>query len=129
VVVEGDVVLAGALGSVGQKVVARQAAKMTAAFAESLRSALDGSGHVTAAAPDAAPGAMAAVAAVVGGEDGTDRPDGPPPVDGSGWQRIAPPGTAGRPWPDGWAVAALALAGMSLAVGVATYLRVRRLPR
>jgi uncharacterized protein len=42
VVVEGDVVLAGALGSVGQKVVAKQAGKVTAQFASNLQRALAG---------------------------------------------------------------------------------------
>lgn len=42
VLVEGDLVLAGALGSVGQKVVARQAAKVTAEFAANLQRALNG---------------------------------------------------------------------------------------
>jgi hypothetical protein len=40
--VEGDVVLAGALGSVGQKIVARQASKVTAQFAANLELALSG---------------------------------------------------------------------------------------
>ncbi len=40
--VEGDVVLAGALGSVGQKIVARQAGKVTAQFAANLELALSG---------------------------------------------------------------------------------------
>ena len=40
VTVEGDIALAGALGSVGQKVVARQANKVTAEFASNLRRAL-----------------------------------------------------------------------------------------
>ena len=42
VTVEGDVILAGALGSVGQKVVAKQAAKVTADFAANLQAALGG---------------------------------------------------------------------------------------
>lgn len=42
VLVEGDLVLAGALGSVGQKVVARQAGKVTAEFAANLQRALGG---------------------------------------------------------------------------------------
>jgi carbon monoxide dehydrogenase subunit G len=42
VTVEGDVVLAGALGSVGQKVVAKQAGKVTAQFARNLEAALGG---------------------------------------------------------------------------------------
>lgn len=42
IVVEGEVVLAGALGSVGQKIVAKQAAKVTAEFASNLERALRG---------------------------------------------------------------------------------------
>jgi carbon monoxide dehydrogenase subunit G len=42
VIVEGDIVLAGALGSVGQKVVSRQAGKMTAEFARNLDVMLNG---------------------------------------------------------------------------------------
>lgn len=47
--VEGDVALAGALGSVGQKVVAKQAGKVTAQFARNLEAALGG---YTSGAPD-----------------------------------------------------------------------------
>jgi uncharacterized protein len=54
VIVEGDVALAGALGSVGQKVVAKQAGKITAQFANNLEEALGGgtapAASVTAAA-------------------------------------------------------------------------------
>jgi len=42
VAIDGDVILAGALGSVGQKIVAKQAGKVTAEFAENLQSALRG---------------------------------------------------------------------------------------
>lgn len=42
VTVDGEVVLAGAIGSVGQKIVARQAAKVTAEFAANLQRALAG---------------------------------------------------------------------------------------
>jgi carbon monoxide dehydrogenase subunit G len=42
VIVEGDVTLAGALGSVGQKVVSRQAGKVTAEFARNLDVMLNG---------------------------------------------------------------------------------------
>lgn len=42
VTIDGDVILAGALGSVGQKIVAKQAGKVTAQFAENLQSALRG---------------------------------------------------------------------------------------
>ncbi len=42
VVVDGEVVLAGALGSVGQKVVAKQASRVTAEFARNLERSLRG---------------------------------------------------------------------------------------
>jgi uncharacterized protein len=42
VTIDGDVILAGALGAVGQKIVAKQAGKVTAQFAENLQSALRG---------------------------------------------------------------------------------------
>jgi uncharacterized protein len=42
IAVDADVVLAGALGSVGQKVIAKQAGKVTAEFAANLRRALSG---------------------------------------------------------------------------------------
>jgi uncharacterized protein len=40
--IDGDVILAGALGSVGQKIVAKQAGKVTAQFAVNLQAALRG---------------------------------------------------------------------------------------
>jgi hypothetical protein len=49
VTIDGDVILAGALGSVGQKIVAKQAGKVTAQFAENLQSALRGEPLPTAA--------------------------------------------------------------------------------
>jgi uncharacterized protein len=54
VVVEGDIVLAGALGSVGQKIVAKQASKVTATFAENLSLALNGQQPPTVAASQTA---------------------------------------------------------------------------
>lgn len=60
VVVDGDVALAGALGSVGQKVVARQASKVTAEFARNLERSLRGAELPAAAAdPAIAPAATA----------------------------------------------------------------------
>jgi hypothetical protein len=50
VAVDGEVVLAGALGSVGQKVIARQAGKVTAQFAANLQRALNGEAPVPAGA-------------------------------------------------------------------------------
>jgi carbon monoxide dehydrogenase subunit G len=53
VVVDSDVALAGALGSVGQKVVAKQASKITAEFAHNLQRALAGDGAGTPTTPEA----------------------------------------------------------------------------
>jgi len=51
VTVEGDAALAGALGSVGQRIIAKQAEKLTAQFAANLSSVLAGGSPL---APDAA---------------------------------------------------------------------------
>ena len=51
VMVEGEVALAGALGSVGQKVVAKQAGKVTAQFARNLEAALGGDTVTSAGGP------------------------------------------------------------------------------
>jgi uncharacterized protein len=74
VIVEGEVVLAGALGSVGQKIVAKQASKVTSSFAENLQMALSGAmpreseaprpaepHRLAAPAPEGAPGEWAQV--------------------------------------------------------------------
>lgn len=61
VIVDGEVALAGALGSVGQKVVTKQVAKVTAQFARNLEAALGGNvpeqamaaGSTTAESPQA----------------------------------------------------------------------------
>ena len=55
VTLDGDVALGGMLGSVGQKVVAKQAGKVTRSFAEALERELTGNG-----AAGAAPAAQAA---------------------------------------------------------------------
>jgi carbon monoxide dehydrogenase subunit G len=57
VLVEGDVALAGALGSVGQKVVAKQAGKVTAQFARNLEAALGGGRAESARTASATPAA------------------------------------------------------------------------
>src|SRR3954465_9213939 len=62
VMVEGDVALAGALGSVGQKVVAKQAGKVTAQFARNLEQALRGGSRPTAPPAGTAPTAPAPAA-------------------------------------------------------------------
>ena len=69
VVFEGDLILAGALGSVGQKVVAKQTAKVTSQFASNLQRALSGeppeqpvatapAGPAASAAPTGRPGEL-----------------------------------------------------------------------
>jgi hypothetical protein len=98
VTVDGDVVLAGALGSVGQKVVARQADKVTAEFAANLHRALNGE----LLSP---PGARAGTAAV------------------SGDRTLVTPVSAS---PDRWSRAAVALSGASLAVSVLILIRQRK---
>jgi len=98
VAVDGDVVLAGALGSVGQKVVARQADKVTAEFAANLRRALTGEPPVPATGR-----AKARVNALAN----TDVETRPAPS-------------------DRWTLVAAALSGASLAVGVIILIRQRR---
>lgn len=59
VVIEGDVILAGALGSVGQKVVAQQSRRVLDEFASNLQRAISGeepSRAVTAETPKLSPG-------------------------------------------------------------------------
>jgi hypothetical protein len=60
VLLDGDVALGGMLGSVGQKVVAKQASKVTRSFAEALEREL--SGGATPAVPDGADEPAAAAA-------------------------------------------------------------------
>jgi carbon monoxide dehydrogenase subunit G len=102
VAVDGEVVLAGAIGSVGQKVIARQAGKVTAEFAANLQRALNGELPALAGAPAA------------GTADGAGR---------------APAGTLAAPRaapPDRWSRVAAALSGVSVALGVLILIRQRR---
>jgi carbon monoxide dehydrogenase subunit G len=55
VVVDGDLILAGALGSVGQKVISKQASKVTAEFANNLQLALKGETPTTGPPPRVQP--------------------------------------------------------------------------
>jgi carbon monoxide dehydrogenase subunit G len=115
VVVEGDVVLAGALGSVGQKIVAKQASKVTAIFAENLRVALNGGrpGLVEAGVPV---GQRIAGGSALG--------------EGGEWTDTRPPGTtrtsAVDESYDRWAQAAVALSGLSAFFSVLVLIRLRR---
>ncbi|MCG5077075.1 CoxG family protein [Paraburkholderia tagetis] len=56
VTVVGDVALGGALGSVGQKVIAKQAEKVTTEFSKNLERVLSGDATAPARAADASPG-------------------------------------------------------------------------
>ena len=104
VLVEGDVVLAGALGSVGQKVVARQAGKVTAEFAANLQRALGGE------------------LPALGGE--LRRRPAPGRAMRSAAGRQA--GAAAAAAPERWGKAAAALSGVSVALGVIILIRQRR---
>jgi uncharacterized protein len=113
VLVDGDLALAGALGSVGQKVVARQAGKVTAEFAANLQRALSGEGPAPA-------------------RPGTSRevPGGPPVQAGAvrtaRWPG-SPPGGPGAPAaPDRWSKVAVALSGVSAVLSVVILIRQRR---
>lgn len=98
VLVEGDLVLAGALGSVGQKVVARQAGKVTAEFAANLQRALGG--ELPALAGPARSRAV--------------------PMAGQ------PAGATAAAGADRWGKAAVALSGVSVALSVIILIRQRR---
>jgi uncharacterized protein len=100
VLVEGDLVLAGALGSVGQKVVTRQAGKVTAEFAANLQRALGGE-LPALVTPAQGRRARAAVS----------RPS----------EAVAAAVTSDR-----WGKAAVALSGVSVALSVVILIRQRR---
>ena len=108
VLVEGDVVLAGALGSVGQKVVARQAGKVTAEFAANLQRALGGELPALAGGAGRAGPGRAGAAAVARG------------------RRRGPAPRPSRPPPERWGKAAAALSGVSVALSVIILIRQRR---
>jgi uncharacterized protein len=93
VTVEGDVALAGALGSVGQKVVAKQAAKVTAQFARNLEQSLGG-------------GASTATATAT-----ARQPE-------SRLSSISLPAVSARPVGDPWPKIAAALSGVSVVLSV-----------
>lgn len=104
VVVEGDVALAGALGSVGQKVVAKQAGKVTAQFARNLEQALGGEGRI--------PPAAAATASV--------------PQPGSHLSPASLPPVSERPAGDPWPKISAALSAASVVLGIIALRQGRR---
>jgi carbon monoxide dehydrogenase subunit G len=107
VIVEGDVALAGALGSVGQKVVAKQAGKVTTQFARNLERSLGGA----AITPPAAAAAAAAR------PTWSDRP-----------VTTLPP-VSDRPARDPWPKVAAAFGAASVVLGIITLLQGRRRSR
>lgn len=112
VTVEGEVALAGALGSVGQKVVSKQAGKVTAQFARNLQAALGG-------APVLAASEITPAARVIQAATGT-----------AGEVRSTPrPVPAGDPWAKvaaALSAVAVVLSAASAALGVAALRRGRR---
>lgn len=107
VVVEGDVALAGALGSVGQKVVAKQAGKVTAAFARNLEAALGGE-----VAQPASPVSAVDTPGHGGGTTIAERVRAAEPVPVAASERRAVVAE------ERWAKVAAALSAASLAVGL-----------
>ena len=116
VVVDGDLVLAGALGSVGQKVVSRQAAKVTAEFAANLQRALNGESPAPAGRDALSQPAQPALPAGAG-QGRTARWPGIRPDGRDG--RAAPPGPSG----DRWGKAAVALSGASVVLSALILIR------
>jgi carbon monoxide dehydrogenase subunit G len=107
--IDGEMVLAGALGSVGQKVITKQASKATAEFAANLQRALRGEAPVLAGA-----GVRARTA-----------PDGIPvtgvPAAGGGrWPTLTP---------ERWSQAAAALSAVSALLSAIVLVRQRRRPQ
>lgn len=113
VLVDGDLVLAGALGSVGQKVVSRQADKVTAEFAANLQRALNGEPPVPAAP---ATGPLGMLRGARGDQRRAAHLPGSPADD-----TAAPAARSGDPW----AKAAAALSGASVVLSVIIMIRQR----
>jgi carbon monoxide dehydrogenase subunit G len=107
VLVEGDVALAGALGSVGQKVVAKQVGKVTAQFSRNLEAALGGG------------------AATSAGDTRGARPAAAPP----GRRRVLPPVSAAPAATDPWSKVAAALSAVSVVLSIVALRRPRRRSR
>lgn len=103
---DADVALAGALGSVGQKVVAKQAGKVTAQFADNIAAAL-GAPAADVAAP-VAPGTSTTPAA------------------GAALRALPPVSEAPAGAPDVWSKVAALLSAVGAVAAVANLLRGRR---
>jgi uncharacterized protein len=117
VAVEGEVALAGALGSVGQKVVAKQAGKVTTQFARNLEQALGGPAAGGQVPGGQAPGGQARTTA------GAAAPATAPPAP------VALPPVSERPARDPWPKIAAALSAVSVVLGIIALRQGRRPPR
>jgi uncharacterized protein len=109
VIVEADVALAGALGSVGHKVVAKQAGKVTTQFARNLEQSLGGGTGTAAATAAAAATATAAAATAAAAEQRAPR-----------LSAVSLPAVSERPARDPWPKIAVALSGASVALSGAS---------
>ena len=103
--IDGDMVLAGALGSVGQKVIAKQASKVTAEFAANLQRALRGEAPILPGAGEQA--SPAAGSTQIAGRTGIS----------VRWRALSP---------ERWSQIAAALSGVSALLSVIVLIRQRR---
>lgn len=125
VIVDGDVALAGALGSVGQKVVAKQAGKVTSQFAHNLERSLNGEPGGTQEA--AAPVGGGALGALDEHEPlGALGAGGAPVGNGDGGKLAAPVVSVGT---ELWIRAAAVFSALSAALSAVTLIRQLRKPR
>ena len=114
--VDGDVILAGAIGSVGQKVVARQAGRVTLEFADNLRRTLAGE------LPASVAGQAFAGASVAAGQQAIG-PTWPTP------ELPAPENQPGAATQDAWIKAGAVLSGVSVILSGIALARSRRATR
>ena len=118
VTVEGDVVLAGPLGSVGQKVVAKQAGKVTTQFARNLEQALGGQAPGAEAPGTQVPGRQAPGGQSLGGQAGTPAATVTAQPAPSRWSPVSLPPVSDPPRRDPWPKIAAALSAVSVVLGI-----------
>lgn len=124
VTVEGDAALAGALGSVGQKVVAKQAGKVTTQFARNLEQALGGEVPGAQLAGGQAGGGQA-----LSGQAGTPATAATGQRSASRPSLVSLPPVSDPPRRDPWPKIAAALSAVSVVLGVIALRQGRRGPR
>lgn len=110
--VESEAALAGVLGSVGQKIIARQAEKITAQFAQNLQARLSGAPVPFAGAAAAAPAKGAASARAAATSAAPFYAAAPAAGNPMAYAPTAVPG-------DGWAKAAVVLTLVNAMIGLA----------